>query len=239
MSAARRLVQAERPRDTSLHGAAANERAYRDSMFAKAEANPFVPFGGILVVPGYNDRRYIQGHEWTIARILAVCSRRRSLSYIDKQRGFLRRWLRRWEPGVLKYLRTVDQEGSWHDLRTRKNGAASKAYSTVPIQSPEVNAMILLAAVAEEIGAVGNFWVGDAVPEPEPTALPMPSLETEKEGSGDGGSAGTAGSAAGMPKPRPDDDTAAGPRVILTEEEIAALLDEASPPMTGMGAMFS
>lgn len=235
MSVARKLVQSERARDTSFHGAAANERAYRSSMFAKAEANPFVPFGGILVVPGYNDKRYIQGHEWTIARILAVCSRRRSLSFIDKQRRFLRRWLRRWEPGVLKYLRTVDQEGNWHDLRTRKHGAASRAYSTVPVQSPEVNAMILLAAVAEEIGAVGNFWVGDPVPEPEPTPLPMPTPETDKEGSGEGGSAGTAGT--GMPKPRPEDDTAAGPRVVdLTEEELAALLDEVSMP--GMGAMF-
>jgi hypothetical protein len=237
MSAARKLVQAERPRDTSFHGAARNERAYRNSMLVKAEANPFVPFGGILVVPGFNDKRYIYGHEWTIARILAVCSRRRSLSFIDKQRGFLRRWLRRWEPGVLKYLRAVDQEGNWHDLRTRKHGVASRAYSTVPVQSPEVNGMILLAAVAEEIGAVGNFWVGDPIPEPEPTPLPMPNPETDKEGSGEGGSVGTAGSAAGMPKPRPEDDTAAGPRVIdLTEEELAALLDDVSMP--GMGGMF-
>lgn len=168
--------------------------------------------------------------------VVETCLRRRDLSLIEI-RPFLARWLQMFEPGLCRYLVELDRRGTWRDLKDSIAAAARKSFYTVPdeCRNLAVERQLNIASALDEIKAVGTYWATN--PTAEFTPEPDPSPESEKDGSGSGDGGGTGGGANAAPSPSAGNP---GEVIPLSEDELAALLEEAEADDAGptMGAML-
>ncbi|MBB3915560.1 hypothetical protein [Rhizobium fabae] len=178
-------------------------------------------------------------HECLCVIIIDTCLRRRNLTLIE-ERPFLQRWLSLCEPGILFYLQNIETLNDWRDLKEKIHAVAARsAYILPEIRNLARERQAFIGAILPEISAIGTYQAGNPgalfIPEPDPTP------EADKEGSGsdgDGGAAGQAGTTNATPKPSPAEP---GAFIPMTEEELAALLDEAADDdddALKMGAML-
>ncbi len=180
-------------------------------------------------------------HECLCVIIIDTCLRRRNLTLIH-ERPFLRRWLSFCEPGILFYLQNIETLNDWRDLKEKIHAVAARsAYILPEIRNLARERLTFIAAILPEISAIGTYQADHPgelfIPDPDPD----PNPEADKDGNGgsdgNGGGAGQAGTANALPKPSPDAEGAIRP---MTEEELAALLDDAAddPVSSFMEGMF-
>lgn len=166
-------------------------------------------------------------HECLCVIIIDTCLRRRNLTLIE-ERPFLWRWLSLCEPGILFYLQNIETLNDWRDLKKKIHAVAARsAYILPEIRNLARERLTFIAAILPDISAIGTYQAGNPgamfIPEPDPTR------DADKDGSGggdgNGGAVGQAGGTNAAPKPSP---TEPGAFIPMTEEELAALLEEAA-----------
>ncbi|WP_173424086.1 hypothetical protein [Ensifer adhaerens] len=158
------------------------------------------------------------------------------------ERPFLRRWLSLCEPGVLIYLREIEEKGDWKDIKDRIHAVARRSHYTALDTMRNLNRerLAFIGAILPEVSAVGRYLEGnpgaDFVLDPDATP------EADKDGSGSGEGSGTASGKAGGANaaPRPALGEGEGEFIAMDPDELAALLDAADTADAGpaMGAML-
>lgn len=179
-------------------------------------------------------------HECLCVIVLDTCLRRRNLTMID-ERPFLRRWLALCEPGVLFYLRELEERGDWKDLKDRIHVIARRSHYTVPdaMRNLGRERLAFIGAILPEVSAIGRYLEGN--PGDDFIPLPDDAPEADKDGSGSGDGSGEAGQGGGAnATPKPSLGESEGEFIPVSEEELAALLDAAETDDAGshMGAML-
>lgn len=179
-------------------------------------------------------------HECLCVIILDTCLRRRSLTMIE-ERPFLRRWLALCEPGVLFYLRELEERGDWKDLKDKIHAVAARSAYILPhARNLARERLAFIAAVLPEVSAIGRYLSDNPNAEflPDPDATPEADKDGSGGGEGNGGAAGQGGGANAAPRPSPGEGE--GEFIPMNPDELAALLDAAEADDAGpaMGAML-
>lgn len=179
-------------------------------------------------------------HECLCIIILDNCLRRRDLTMIQN-RPFLWRWLQLFEPGVLSYLRDIEQRNDWRDLKAKIHTVAARSSFMFP-EKRNLNRerQLFIGAILSEIDAIGRFIASSPGVDFTPDPNPSPEADKDGSGSGDGNSGATGQGGGANAAPRPALGESDGGFIPMDPHDLAALLDAATNDDAGpaMGAML-
>lgn len=178
-------------------------------------------------------------HECLCVIILDTCLRRRNLMMLH-ERPFLRRWLALCEPGVMIYLKEIEEKGDWKDLKDRIHAIARRSYYTVPdaMRNLAGERLAFIGAILPEVSAIGRHLDGN--PGNDFIPLPDDAPEDDKDGSGSGDGSGASQGGGANVAPHPTVGESEGEFVPMDPDDVAALLDAADADDAGphIGAML-